>query len=343
MFAPGVGYKVALAAFLPCLAAIVAGSIWLSRGLDELGARFDLSPASLGLITALGADSPEITSALTALFAGENDVGTGVVLGSNLFNLAALMGLGALISSTAPLKRPGLLFSGAVSVLETGFVGLLILRMLPPVWCIGLLGTVFAIYVLMLWAHAPQIESSPLPRAVRKTLAQALAVIHEHVDAAEMDESEPPSHRGWVTALIITGSLVLIIISSVAVLHATLTIAAVWHIPKSLVGTLILAGVTGLPNVYTSARLARRGKGAAVVSETLNSNTINLVVGIGLPALFFGVQQSKGMAVIELWCLIALTAVAILLAAWQKGLSRRTGIVIIVLYLAFVVLRVCWR
>src|SRR5581483_8775757 len=134
-----VSYEVALAVFLPCLGVILAGSIWLSRGLDELGARFDISPLLLGLITALGADFPEISSAITALFAGEHDVGTGVVLGSNLFNLAALMGLGGLISKAAPLTRPRLLFSGAVSLMVTGLAAVLIFRLLAPGWCIAFL------------------------------------------------------------------------------------------------------------------------------------------------------------------------------------------------------------
>ena len=39
-------------------------------------------------------DTPEVTSAVTALPHGQHDVGPGVVLGSNMFNLAALIGLG---------------------------------------------------------------------------------------------------------------------------------------------------------------------------------------------------------------------------------------------------------
>src|SRR5271165_1906125 len=41
-----------------------------------------------GLVAALAADTPEVTSAVTALAHGQHDVGTGVILGSNVFNLA---------------------------------------------------------------------------------------------------------------------------------------------------------------------------------------------------------------------------------------------------------------
>ena len=59
--------------------------------------RLGLSEALLGLVAALAADTPEVTSAVTALAHGQHDVGTGVVLGSNVFNLAALIGLGAVV------------------------------------------------------------------------------------------------------------------------------------------------------------------------------------------------------------------------------------------------------
>ena len=59
----------------------------------EVCAGLGLAAGLLGLLTALGADAPEISSASSALFAGASEVGVGVILGSNLFNLAALHGL----------------------------------------------------------------------------------------------------------------------------------------------------------------------------------------------------------------------------------------------------------
>ena len=65
------------------------GASWLlvSR-LERLGERAGFSEAWLGLVAALAADAPEITSAVTALARGQASVGAGVVIGSNVFNLA---------------------------------------------------------------------------------------------------------------------------------------------------------------------------------------------------------------------------------------------------------------
>jgi Hemerythrin HHE cation binding domain len=85
---------------LPTVAAVAGAAVslavsWLlvSR-LERVGGRLVLSKAPLGLVAALAADAPEVTAAITAI-AGYQRIGAGVVIGSNAFNLAALLSLGA--------------------------------------------------------------------------------------------------------------------------------------------------------------------------------------------------------------------------------------------------------
>src|SRR2546423_11627074 len=79
----------------------VTSSIVLARELDRIGERLGFSEALLGIVTAVGADAPEIASAVTAVVAGHEDTGVGVVVGSNGFNLPALPG------GPAPVPGPG--------------------------------------------------------------------------------------------------------------------------------------------------------------------------------------------------------------------------------------------
>ena len=73
--------------------------------LERVGERFGLSEALLGMVAALAADAPEITASVTALAHNERAVGAGVVIGSNVFNLAALLGLGAVVAGSLHLHR----------------------------------------------------------------------------------------------------------------------------------------------------------------------------------------------------------------------------------------------
>lgn len=98
----------------------------------------------------------------------------------------------------------------------------------------------------------------------------------------------------------------------------------------------MLAALTGLPNSITAIRLARKGSGAAAITETFNSNTINILVGLLLPALVVGQGVLTSLTMLDIFSLLILTSVAVVLAARAGKLTRKQGIVLIALYFAFV-------
>ena len=81
-----------------------------------MGARLGLSEALLGLLAALAADAPEITAAVTALVRHDQRVGAGVVIGSNVFNLAALLGFSAVVAGQIALHRRVIELAGGVAL-----------------------------------------------------------------------------------------------------------------------------------------------------------------------------------------------------------------------------------
>src|ERR1700684_4677807 len=87
---------VAAAVFVVAVGLSLGGSAVLVARIERVGARLGLSEALLGLVAALAADGPEVTAAVTALSHGQHDIGAGVVLGSDVFQPAARIGLGAL-------------------------------------------------------------------------------------------------------------------------------------------------------------------------------------------------------------------------------------------------------
>ena len=88
-----------LAVVFVLAAAVSLATSWLlvSR-LERIGARIGLSEALLGMLAALAADAPEITASVTALAGHHARIGAGVVIGSNVFNLAALLGVSAVVA-----------------------------------------------------------------------------------------------------------------------------------------------------------------------------------------------------------------------------------------------------
>ena len=93
----------------------LAASWQLVVRLERLGERAGLSEAALGLLAALAADALEITASATALAQGHASVGAGST-GSNVFNLAALLGLSALAAGRVRFHRRVILLGGVPGI-----------------------------------------------------------------------------------------------------------------------------------------------------------------------------------------------------------------------------------
>src|SRR5207245_812673 len=153
----------AIPVFIICLLATLISSEMLVRGLVALGTRLTLTEGFLGLLTALGADAPEIAAAIVALFAGAGDLGRGVVLGSNLFNLAMLLGLSAVLAGRIHMRSQGLTLDGTVAVLTLLVVAALLSGLLAPVPAVVLLVLVLIPYLALVGLHPRHVDHLPLP------------------------------------------------------------------------------------------------------------------------------------------------------------------------------------
>jgi cation:H+ antiporter len=106
-----------LGAIFMLAAAVSIGASWmLVANLERVGTRLGLSEALLGMLAALAADAPEITAAVTALVRHDPHIGVGVVIGSNVFNLAALLGLAGVVAGEVVLHRRVIELAGVVAL-----------------------------------------------------------------------------------------------------------------------------------------------------------------------------------------------------------------------------------
>jgi len=108
------------------------------------------------------------------------------------------------------------------------------------------------------------------------------------------------------------------------------------HVAEIVIGGLVLAGVTSLPNAVSALYLAARGRGAATLSIALNSNALNVTAGLLLPGILVGLGAPSGQATLVAAWYLGLTAVTLTCAYAGRGLRRAHGVLIICGYLAFV-------
>ena len=315
------------------LTATLGASEALVWGLSRLGLKLGLAAGLLGLVTALGADAPEIASAVSAAFSGAKDIGVGVILGSNLFNLAALLGLPGLLVGRLRFPRLVPVADGAANLLVTLVAAGVLLGALSARLGAALFALLLAAYAAVLALPPRRIRRLPLPGWVSRAVLLLSVQIHsEDIVADVMSRT-----AGWLPVLLVPAALGIIVVGSVVMVTTAVFLGQRWHVPNVFVGTVALASITGIPNLYAAVRLALRGDGATVVSEAFNSNTLNLVAGIGLPALFLGAGAVASDPGAALAWLGGLSVAAVAIAAMQGGLTRLGGATIILAYGAFLV------
>jgi cation:H+ antiporter len=316
---------VALLLFAGAFALTVSSSVVLARELDRIGERLGFSEALLGIVTALGADAPEIASAVAALVAGHEDTGVGVVVGSNVFNIAGLLGLSALIAGPVRIHPHGLALTGGVAI-AVALVGALVAVGVLP----GAAGLVLALLAL-----APYVTVSALHERARARLPGFLreAVVEEQQDARRDEYARPAT---GLDALAVVPALAAVVGGAYGMVAAAQSLADRWDVSDVVLGALVLAALTSIPNLIAAVRLARHGRGAACVSESLNSNNANILVGLCLPAVILGLGSASGIEIFAACWMVGLTVVAVALG-FGRGLTRREGVVIIALYVVFAV------
>ena len=141
-----------------------------------------------------------------------------------------------------------------------------------------------------------------------------------------------------VSTLLIAGaSLVVVVGASVAMERGASTLGVHFGVADIVVGGLVLAAVTSLPNAVAAVYLARNGRGEAALSTGLNSNTLNVAVGLLVPAAFVGLTAPSDPVVLIAGWYLGLTALTLVLAYVGRGLGRWSGWIIIGGYAVYVV------
>jgi cation:H+ antiporter len=320
-----------IAAFVLGAAVSLATSWVLVSRLERVGERLGLSEALLGMVAALAADAPEITASVTALAHHQRGVGAGVTIGSNVFNLAALLGLGAVVAGRIGLHRKVVVLGGAVALVIATICLLAVAGVIAAGAGLALVLVVLLPYAVLLGARRPAIKRLRLPARWSAWLSEA--VTEEEV---ELEEAIRPRRGRPIDVFAALGALGVVVVASVAMEEGASTLGVRYGIAEIVVGGLVLAAVTSLPNAVAAVYLARRGRGAAALSTALNSNAINVTAGLLIPATIVGLSKPSASGLLVAGWYLGLTAVTVLLAYALRGLNRGAGWTIIALYALFV-------
>lgn len=314
---------------LGAMLSLATSWVLVSR-LERVGARLGLSEALLGMLAALAANAPEITAAVTALAGNHARIGAGVAIGSNVFNLAALLGLSAVVAGEIALHRRVVVLEGVVAVWVAAVCVAVVAGPLSAAAGLAIVLTVLVPYLVILGVRRERLGRLGLPPAWVSWLTGAIAE-----EELELEAAIHP-RRGHARDAILAAISVLVVVgASVAMEQAASRLGARNGVPEIVVGALILAAVTSLPNAVAAVYLARRGRGAATLSTAMNSNALNVAAGLLLPGAIVGLGASSTPCTLVAAWYFGLTVFAMGCAYIGGGLRRAQGALILSAYLAF--------
>lgn len=312
-------------------AAVSLGSSWmLVVRLERVGARLGLSEALLGMLAALAADAPEITAAISALLNHDQHIGAGVVIGSNVFNLAALLGLAAVVAGQVAL-HPRVVELGGVVALWIAATSLAVVTdAVSPLLGLIVALAVFVPYLVALGLRHDRLRSLRLPIAWTSWLVAAITE-----EELELEVAIHPRRGGGRDAAAAAVALAVVVGASVAMERTASKLGTRYAVPGILIGGLLLAAVTSLPNAVAAVYLASRGRGAAVLSTALNSNAFNVLFGLLLPTTLIGLGAPSSQTTFVAACYVGMTVLALVCVYVNRGLRRSAGVLILAAYLLF--------
>ena len=164
-----------LALLAACLVVSVGSGFVLARELDRVGVRLGVTEGMLGILTALGADAPEISTAAVAVLSDKPAIGVGVVLGSNVFNLAALLGLSALVAGGVRVGHRAALLEGSAAIMIALLATGVAMGSIDPSLGLVLVALVIAPYALLASVRPARLSRLPISVSGISSTLSALA------------------------------------------------------------------------------------------------------------------------------------------------------------------------
>lgn len=292
------------------LVLLVAGGEILVRGALGLSARFRMSPAVIGaVVMGFGTSTPELAASLSAALAGAPGLALGNVIGSNVANVALILGASAMI--TPITARIGIVEAVALVVATLGMIWVIVLGGIGAA-----LGAIFlGVLATYLWVSVRRGQTD----------------MPEEVEAASGD---------LLKSLMFVGAgLVLLIGGAQALVTGAVDIARVFGVPPSVIGLTVVALGTSLPELAASLSASLRGQGALALGNIVGSNIFNVLGILGITALVQPIAVPPSLDIAEVWALAATGAALLALGLWGRvgHIAGASGVVGYAIYIAVVI------
>lgn len=299
------------------LVLLFVGGEFLVRGASGLAYRFGLSRLAIGLtVVAFGTSMPELLVSVDAVLSGANDLSVGNVVGSNIANIALILGVAALL-------RPMMVESKVlgVDVPIMILVSLILVSMLASGFVTRLEGSLLVLgLVLYLWMTFQLARSSG-----------------NAGESPEVDFLVPTGHAAKLAVLVAAG-LGMLFVGAHFLVVAAVALATLLEISQAAIGLTVVAVGTSLPELATTVVASVRREGDIAIGNVVGSNAFNILGVLGVTAVVHPLK-SGGIGSFDLGLMAALAVVLGALLLRRLRLGRVHGAILVAVFIGYTV----WR
>lgn len=313
---------------LVSLFVIVKGASYLVDGASDIAKWLKVSPMLVGLtVVAFGTSMPELVVSLFSASSGNADLSLGNIIGSNIFNIAFIIGISALCakltvnSRTVMYEFPFLLVSSFILLI----LGSDIFIFNRNTYSLGRIDgliflTMFSFFIYYIYKSMRQDQ-----KEIKK-------------DKQKIVNQNPL----WKNSLLIIGGLLALIIGGKLFVNAAQNIIAAFGVSELFIGVTIAAIGTSLPELATSVVAARKNESDIAIGNIIGSNIFNILFILGVVSLVKPIPVSTITLGIDGMVMIFVTLLFFLFATKNGYLHKKEGLFLLaayILYFAYVL----WR
>ncbi len=303
------------------LALILLGANYLTDGAVAIAKKLNVSEMIIGLtIVAIGTSMPELVVSVISAAHGEYDISVGNVVGSNIFNFFAILGIVAMIRPI-PITRENLwrdtsllLLSSVVmwAACSTSLLDGTEINTVTRSNGVIMLSLFFAFMYIMI--RSSQGEASD----------------------EEVDTTKPTPI--WLALIMLVGGLGGLVYGGELFIDNIIVIARQLNISESVISITIVAAGTSLPELATSLVAMLKGRGGIALGNIIGSNISNVFLILGVSSIIHPLTLS-GISQVDLLMVVAAPIVLLLTAVTftRRSIDRIEGAVLFAAYVAYTI------
>jgi len=288
---------------------------WLVTGASSLAKRIGVSSLVIGLtVVAFGTSMPELVVSVDASLAGNPGIAVGNVVGSNIFNIALILGIAALIQPISCSKN--------------------VIRRDVPVM----------IAVAGLFWYLTQDRLISRAEAITLFCLLVIYTVYSYYKARKEPEPEPeksadaqdekPTTLFAELRLIATG-FVAMIAGSKLLLQGSIALAKAGGVSDEVIGLTLIAAGTSLPELATSVVAAMKGQSDIAVGNVVGSNIFNILGILGVAGVILPLEVSEHMAKIDCPLMFVISLGCLPIMRSDLKITRLEGLVLLSAYLGY--------